>query len=284
MEKRYCRHIMNKMLIAVFETELKAYEGLSALKGLHNDGDITLYATAVINKDQNGKIHVKENADEGPIGTGVGLLTGSLIGLLGGPIGLAIGAFTGTMAGLLYDVNADDINAAFAGDVSDALSNGKTAVVCEIDETWTIPVDTKIQALDGIVFRRLRYEVEEEQLNREAEAISNEYTQLKEEFKEAREADKAKINAAIEKLKNKANAASDLLKKKMNESKSQFDAKVNAINDQLKNAGEKRKAKLQKRIDALTEEYNVRTAMLKQAAKLVSEAFEIRKKEATPAA
>ena len=27
---------MNKMLIAVFETETKAYEGLSALKGLHN--------------------------------------------------------------------------------------------------------------------------------------------------------------------------------------------------------------------------------------------------------
>ena len=27
---------MNKMLIAVFETKAKAYEGLSALKGLHN--------------------------------------------------------------------------------------------------------------------------------------------------------------------------------------------------------------------------------------------------------
>ena len=27
------------MLITVFETETKAYEGLSALKGLHDDGD-----------------------------------------------------------------------------------------------------------------------------------------------------------------------------------------------------------------------------------------------------
>ena len=86
---------MNKMLIAVFETETKAYEGLSALKGLHANGDITLYATAVISKDQNGQVRVKDSADEGPIGTGVGLLTGSLLGLLGGPVGLAIGAFTG---------------------------------------------------------------------------------------------------------------------------------------------------------------------------------------------
>ena len=50
---------MNKMLITVFETEAKAYEGLSALKGLHDDGAITLYAAAVISKDQNGKVYVK---------------------------------------------------------------------------------------------------------------------------------------------------------------------------------------------------------------------------------
>jgi len=267
------------MLIAVFETETKAYEGLSALKGLHNNGDITLYATAVINKDQYGQIRVKDSADEGPIGTGVGLLTGSLLGLLGGPVGLAIGAFTGSMAGLIYDVNVDDVNTTFVDDVAGALSKGKTAVVCEIDETWTVPVDTKLEALDGQVFRRLRYEVEEVQINREAEAISNEYKQLKEEFKEAREADKAKINASIEKLKNKAKAANDHLKNKMNDSKSQFDAKVNAIKGQMKNTNDRRKTKLQKRIDSLTEEYNARTAKLKQAAKLVGEAFEIRKKE-----
>ena len=59
------------------------------------------------------------------------------------------------------------------------------------------------------------------------------------------------INASIEKLKNKAKAASDHLKKKMDESKSQFDAKVNAIKDQMKNANDRRKAKLQKRIDSL---------------------------------
>ena len=274
---------MNKMLIAVFETEAKAYEGLSALKGLHKDGDITLYATAVINKDQKGQLRIKDSADQGPIGTGVGLLTGSLIGLLAGPVGLAIGAATGAMAGMIYDVSDSDVTETFIDDISAALTNGKTAVVCEIDETWTVPVDTKLGALDGL-FRRLRYEVEEEQLNREAEAISSEFKQLKEEFKEAKEADKAAINSSIEKLKNKAKAASDHLQKKMNDSKNQFEAKVNSISNQMKNANDRRKAKLQKRIDVLTEEYNARTAKLKQAGKLVSEAFEIRKKEEAPVA
>ncbi len=270
---------MNKMLIAVFETETKAYEGLSALKGLHKDGDITLYATAVINKDQNGQVRVKDSADEGPIGTGVGLLTGSLLGLLAGPVGLAVGAFTGSMAGLIYDVETDDVNSTFVDDVSAALSNGKTAVVCEMDETWTVPVDSKLEALGGLVFRRYRYEVEEEQLNREAEAIANEYKQLNEELQEAMESDQVKIKASIEKLKNKAKTANDHLKKKMDDSKNQFDAKVNAIKSQMRNANDRRKANLQKRIDSLTAEYNARTAKLKQAAKLVSEAFETRKRE-----
>lgn len=67
---------MNKMLVAVFGTERAAYEGLSALKDLHKDGDITLYATAVISKDSSGAVTVKQGADEGPIGTAIGLLTG----------------------------------------------------------------------------------------------------------------------------------------------------------------------------------------------------------------
>lgn len=270
---------MNKMLIAVFDTETQAYEGLSALKGLHQDGDITLYAAAVISKDLNGQVRVKDNADQGPIGTGVGLMTGSLIGILAGPVGLAIGALTGGMVGMLYDVNVEDVNYTFADDVSTALGKGKTAVICEVEETWTVPVDTKMEALNGVVFRRFRYEVEEDQINREAEAIASEYRQLQEELKEAREADKAKINASVEQLKIKAKASSELLKKKMSDSKSQFDAKVNAIKDQMRNASDRRKDKLQKTIDSLTQEFNARNAKLKQAAKLVGEALEVRKKE-----
>ncbi len=91
---------MNKMLVAVFETESAAFEGLSALKDLHRDGDVTLYASAVIVKDKTGKINLKQAAEDGPVGTALGLLSGSLIGILGGPAGLAIGAAAGGLAGL----------------------------------------------------------------------------------------------------------------------------------------------------------------------------------------
>ena len=86
---------MDKMLVVVFDSELKAYEGSKALQELQNEGSINLYAKAVIARDASGKVAVKQQGDMGPVGTAVGLLTGSLIGLIGGPVGLAIGATPG---------------------------------------------------------------------------------------------------------------------------------------------------------------------------------------------
>ncbi|MGZ8538751.1 MAG: DUF1269 domain-containing protein [Flavisolibacter sp.] len=264
---------MNKMLVAVFSNENKAFEGLNALKDLHKQGDITLYATAVVNKDEKGETHLTTAADEGPIGTTTGLLTGSLIGLIGGPVGLAVGAMTGTFAGLIFDVSTDDINITFVDEVSEALTNGNTAVIAEIDETWTVPVDTRLEALNAMVFRRLRDEVAEDQLARESEAIAADYNNLKEELKEAREEDKAAIKSAMTKLQNKAHATDELAKRKLNETRGQLDAKVNTMREQMKDAREKRKAKIEKRISEVKDEYKARTEKLKQASKLIGEAL-----------
>jgi uncharacterized membrane protein len=264
---------MNKMLVAVFDNENKAFEGLNALKDLHKKGDITLYATVVVSKDDRGELRLNTAADQGPIGTTTGLLTGSLIGLIGGPVGLAVGAATGTIAGLIFDVSADDVNTTFVDEVSNALRSGKTAVIAEIDETWTVPIDTRLDALNAMVFRRLRDEVADDQLARESEAIAAEYRNLKEELKEAREEDKAAIKSAIAKLQNKAHATDELVKRKLNETKGQLDAKVNAMREQMKDAREKRKAKIEKRINEVKEDHRTRTEKLKQASKLIGEAL-----------
>ena len=70
---------MSKMLVVVFDDEAKAYEGSRALTQLHRDGSISAYAGAVVARDAAGKVTVKDEADEGPAGTAVGMLTGALI-------------------------------------------------------------------------------------------------------------------------------------------------------------------------------------------------------------
>lgn len=269
---------MNKMLVAVFDDENKAFEGLGALKDLHKKNDITLYATAVVTKNEKGELRLNTAADQGPVGTATGLFTGSLIGLLGGPIGFAVGAATGAVAGLIFDVSADDINTTFVDEVSNALKKGKTAVIAEIDEAWTVPVDTKLEALNGMVFRRLTYEVADDQWARESEAIDAEFRNLKEELKQAREEDKAAIKSAITKLQNKAQAVNDQLNKKLSESRSQLDAKVNTMQEQMKDARDRKKARIEKRLNEVKEEYRARTAKLKQASNLIGEAFASKEK------
>ena len=266
------------MLVAVFDNENKAFEGLNSLKDLHNQSDITLYATAVVSKNEKGELRLNTAADQGPVGTATGLFTGSLIGLLGGPIGFAVGAAVGTVSGLIFDVSVDDVNTTFVDEVSNALAKGKTAVIAEIDETWTVPVDTELEALNGMVFRRLTYEVADDQWVRESEAIDAEFRNLKEELKQAKEEDKAAIKSAMGKLQNKAQAVNDQLNKKLSESKSQLEAKVNTMQEQMKDARDRKKARIEKRINEVKEEYRSKTEKLKQASKLISEALASKEK------
>jgi len=208
---------MNKMIVAVFDNEEKAFEGLSALKALHKDGDISLYATAVLSKNESGEVKVKDASSQGPVGTAVGMLSGAFIGIIGGPAGMAIGASAGALGGMFFDLDNRGIEAGFVDEVSKSLSEGKTAVVAEVDEGWTTPVDSRMEALDAVVYRRNRSEVVEEQLEREADATLAELDELKEELEDA--SDEASRQIQNQKGKNKANLTTikEYVKKKKNE-------------------------------------------------------------------
>jgi len=75
---------MDRMLVVVFDSENKAYEGKQALSQLESEGSIAVYAYAVIGKNSDGTTTLKQGDDPGPLGTLVGTSLGSLIGLLGG--------------------------------------------------------------------------------------------------------------------------------------------------------------------------------------------------------
>ena len=92
---------MEKMLVVVFDNEVKAYEGARSLNQLDAEGSITIYAEAVIKKNPDATVAVLRDDDDFPVRTIGGTAIGSLIGLLGGPIGFGIGALAGTFAGML---------------------------------------------------------------------------------------------------------------------------------------------------------------------------------------
>jgi uncharacterized membrane protein len=148
--------VVNKMIVTIFSDEKNAYEGLKALKALHTEGSLTLHAATVVAKDAQGRVSLKQTEDLGPAGTMFGLATGSLVGLLGGPVGMAAGAAAGTLMGSLFDLATLGVGEEFLAEVSQNLTSGKVAVIGDIDEDWVTPLDTRMEALGGTVFRRAR--------------------------------------------------------------------------------------------------------------------------------
>jgi uncharacterized membrane protein len=264
---------MNKIIVVVFDSESKAYEGSRALKELHDEGSITLYASAVIAKDASEKVTVKEAADQGPLGTGVGLVTGSLIGLLGGPVGVAIGAYVGTFGGMLYDLATVGVGEDFLAEVGGQLKPGKTAVVAEIEEEWAMPVDTRMEAAGGVVLRRGLGDVQDALIERDSDALEAELAQLKAEYAQATGKAKVKLQAKIDSTKAKLQTTHDRAKAALEASRQRMDAKIKSLQEQAAKAKGDAKTKLDARIAEVQSEYKRRTDKLKQAWELTKQAL-----------
>lgn len=197
---------MDRMLVVVFDSEAKAYEGKRALIQLDSEGSISVYGYAVVAKNADGTATIKQGDDVGPLGTLVGTTLGSLIGVLAGPVGLAIGATAGFTGGLTADLYNSGVGDDFIDDVSKYLLPSKVALVAEIDEGWTTPVDTRMEAIGGIVFRRAVSEVNHQVHQENVNSMKADMAQFKAEQAQAHADRKAKLQEKINQIDSKIQA------------------------------------------------------------------------------
>ncbi len=238
---------MDKMLVVVFPTEGAAYEGSKALSALDQEGSIVLYATAVIAKDAAGHVDVKQEADQGPLGTTVGLLTGTLVGLIGGPVGAAVGAYVGTVGGGMFDLTRAGVATDFVDEVAGSLKPGNVAVVAEINEEWVTPVDT----LGGEVLRRARTEVVDAQITSEQAAMQEELADLKAEAAKATGEAKSSLQKRVDAAHARLQGLQSRAKASRAADKEQMEAKLRALQERAARAKGEAKAGLQQRTEKL---------------------------------
>jgi uncharacterized membrane protein len=219
-------------------------------------------------------VTVKQQGDMGPVGTAVGLLTGSLIGLLGGPVGLAIGAGIGTSGGFLYDMAHLGVSQDFLDGVGGSLKPGKAAVVAEIWEDWTLPVDTKMESLGGVVFRLTRRDSLDRQIEWDITTLKGEIDELEAEQDHANGEAKTKLQAKIDTAKAKLQAAQERAKARLEASQKEIEAKIDALEEKAVKTYGERKAKMEQRIAELKAEHKRRSEQLKQARQHIKETLE----------
>jgi uncharacterized membrane protein len=225
------------MLVVVFDNEANAYKGKEALQRLDAEGSISVYGYAVVAKSADGSVNVKQGDDVGPMGTLLGTSFGSLIGLLAGPAGVALGAAAGMAAGSTVDLDNIRVGSDFVDDVQKGLSPKKVALIAEIEEEWTTPVDTKMEAVGGTVYRRALSEVQDKVNEEDAAAMKADLAQLKAEHAKAQADRKAKLQAKITELDSKIQAQLQKTKDRREEAKKRAQERVRMLEakaDELK--------------------------------------------------
>jgi uncharacterized membrane protein len=256
---------MDNILVVVFENESKAGEGSQALREMEIEGSIHLYAKVVIARDTDGKIQVKQSSDMGAAGTVGGLVIGALIGLFGGAPTVAIGSSAGMFGGFLHDMAYLGIGQDYLDGVGKSLNPGKAAVIAEIWEDWNVPIDTKMEALGGVVFRHARKDILDLQVEREITTLKAEIDELKAEYDRASGEAKTKLQEQIDMARAELQTKLSTIQARLEASQQETKAKIQSLQEKAVKARNERKAKLEKRIAELKVEQKRRNEQLKQA-------------------
>jgi uncharacterized membrane protein len=264
---------MSKFVVATFPSESKAYEGVRAFQDLHGEGAISLYSFAVVARDTSGKLAVRQEADEGPVGTVMSAFVGGLVGLIGGPVGSALGMSMGGLIGSMGDLINLGVTADFMREVADAIEPGKVAVIAEMEEEWQTPLDTRVAGLGGTVIRQSRAYVEDAIIEKDIEATRAELEQLRTEAEKAGAAAKTNTKAALNRAETKLRALSKQASERIERLKGETEAKTKSLQRQAKEARAESQARIDRQIKDVQADFKARSQKLGAAWELTKEAL-----------
>jgi len=191
------------IIVTTFSEDSRAYEALARLKDLAAEGQIDLHDGAVVERAQDGTLHLRDetgNEDDG-LATLTGGTIGLLIGILAGPLGVLLGGAVGLLAGAIVDVEDDDETDSVLERIARSIGNGETAVLADVGESAPAPVDGAVAPLGGHVTRHARKDVEAEIAGAEEAAHKARVKARKELHHQRREATVEKVQAKLRELR-----------------------------------------------------------------------------------
>ena len=187
---------MENVVMITFDVEAQAYQAFSQLKNDSVNSAYTILQMAVI-KNGDGKIVPGIDSTDD---TWTGGLIGSVVGILGGPLGVLLGASIGLLTGSIMDANDADDNSSLILYGSQALGEGKTAIVALVQESDEKAFDLRLADYRCTITRWDAGEIadEVEQAEEQQKQLAKEAREkLRAQKKADREKERAEKRAAI---------------------------------------------------------------------------------------
>jgi uncharacterized membrane protein len=158
-------------LVATYDDENSADQSLKMLVQSTRDGVIDIYDAAVIMKDLDGSIHVRDSANMSTgTGAAIGGLIGGVIGLLAGPAGMVLLAGTGAVIGSALTGGDEGIPDEKLFAMGENLKPDSSATVVIVEEVWVKDVETLLmQSSSQVDLREISPEITSQLLGDEGE-------------------------------------------------------------------------------------------------------------------
>jgi uncharacterized membrane protein len=152
--------IVDSVVVVGFYENAKAYEGFSKLKSLSDQQQLTARSAALVERDQNGTMQIKDSfeADTG-VATAGGGLVGMLLGAIAGPYGMLLGFTGGALAGGSFELDRGDEQDEVLTQLNAAINPGHTVLVAEVNEPSIEVLDKAMGDLGGAVIRKSEADV-----------------------------------------------------------------------------------------------------------------------------
>jgi uncharacterized membrane protein len=161
---------MSDLIVIAYDTEEKGFEALDTAERLQRLELLRLVDAAVVVKDQQGKVKIKQTLEQSKTGTAAawGALWGLLIGLIFiNPILLgAVGGLLGAIIGKTQDLGIDN---EFIQEVGDSLEPGNSALCMLVLDAKGDKVMDELGKMGGTVFQTSLSEGAEEKLRQALE-------------------------------------------------------------------------------------------------------------------
>jgi uncharacterized membrane protein len=156
------------VMVAAFQEERAADQMLVQLTDLRKARVIKIMDAAVIRKDEDGTIHIKETADmRARKGAGIGALLGGVVGLVAGPVGLWAGG--AAIVGWLSARKDRGFKNERLETVGISLKPESSAIIAVVEQTWAGELGKQlIEAGANLITEALAQEIAAE-LNAEKE-------------------------------------------------------------------------------------------------------------------